>query len=54
MAKHQSWTEHCVTLYSTVVFMDGYWELIELAVNKKWADGIICIVIELDWTGIYK
>lgn len=29
--------------------MDGCWELIELATNKKRADGIICIVIELDW-----
>ena len=62
MAKHQSWTEYCVTLYSTIVFMDGCWELIELATNKKRADGIICIVIELDWmrggsgasAGVYK
>ena len=38
-----------MTLYSTVVFMDDYWELIDLAVNKKRADGIICIIIELDW-----
>lgn len=29
--------------------MDGCWELIELATNKGRADGIICIVIELDW-----
>jgi len=46
MAKHQSWTKHCVILYSSVEFMDGYWELIELAINKERADGI---VIELDW-----